>query len=101
MSGNTISRTMNQTRRLWSLTGAFAKRQSQEKLPTVMRMAARYDVQKGAWLGKLEGRKRARAAAVRLLGTRNREAAAAGAAAIYAAEESAAFVAEVRNLMTV
>ena len=69
-----------------------------------MNMAARYDVQKSAWLGRLEVRKRARAAAVRLLGTRNRQAAAAGAAAgaaaIYAAEESAAFVAEVRALMT-
>ena len=64
-----------------------------------MRMAARYDVQKSAWLGRLEGRKPARAAAVRMLGTRNRQAA-ASAAAIYAAEESAAFVAEVRDLMT-
>ena len=88
LSGNTISRTMNRNRGLWSLAGALAMRQSQEKLPTVMNMAARYDVQKSAWLGRLEGRKRARAAAVRLLGTRNGQAAAAGAAAIYAAEES-------------
>ena len=52
------------------------------------------DVQTSAWLGKFGGR----------LGTRNRQAAAAVSAAIYAAEtsseESAAFVAEVRSLMT-
>ena len=91
---------MNRNRRLWSLAGASAKRQSQEKLPRVMNMAASYDVQSSAWLGRLEGRKRARAAAVRLIGTRNRQATAADAAAIHVAEESAAFVAEVRALLT-